>query len=68
MTVTLSQAIECAQRELRIRRKVYPSWVRKQQMSQATADYEIAAMEGVIHYLEKWRQPQLVDRESVGER
>lgn len=46
--VPLDRQIKAVERELAMRRRVYPSWVAKGRMSQANADEEIAAMEAVL--------------------
>ncbi len=38
----------CIERELKMRRKVYPRWVENQKMTQAQADREIAIMEAIL--------------------
>ena len=45
--ITLSEQIAAADRELAMRRKVYPRWVQIKRMTQARADHEIAAMEAI---------------------
>ena len=45
--ITLDQQIKCAYREIGMRKKFYPRYIANDQMSQATADHEIAAMEAV---------------------
>ncbi len=52
MTVTLQQMIECAHRELGMRRAVYPNLIDRKKMSQERADREIAAMEAIVQFLE----------------
>jgi hypothetical protein len=49
---------KCAKRELRLRKQVYPLWVRQGRMSQAEANYEITVMEEICKdYEEKTREP-----------
>jgi len=43
--------IACAERELRLRVRVYPRWVAAGRMTQALADREIALMCEVIAFL-----------------
>ncbi len=38
----------CIERELKMRRRVYPRWVEAGKMSQAHADKEIATMEAIL--------------------
>lgn len=47
-TVTLPEQIEAAERELKLRHRVYPRRVANRQMTQALADTQIAAMEAII--------------------
>lgn len=42
---------ECARREAKMRRRVYPRWVASGRMSQAKADEEIAMMEAIVRRL-----------------
>lgn len=46
--ISLRDQIEAIEREIRIRRKVYPKWVAKKHMTQAKADFEIAAMQAAL--------------------
>lgn len=48
MAVTLRQQIACAERELKMRIRVYPRWVEAGKMKQADADAEIAAMQAIV--------------------
>lgn len=49
--VTLHDQLKCAQRELNLRRRVYPSWIARGKMSGQKADHEIAAMEAIVDTL-----------------
>lgn len=40
--------LACLQRELKMRRKVYPRWVKDRKMAQAQADAEIAIMTAIV--------------------
>jgi hypothetical protein len=40
--------LKCAERELRMRRKVYPRWVAENQLSQEVADRQIAVMAAIV--------------------
>lgn len=51
MRVTLAAQIECVEREISMRRKVYPRFVAMKKMSQAKADAELAAMQAVLETL-----------------
>ena len=46
--VTLGMQISCVEREIAMRRQVYPRQVGQGKMKQATADLQIAAMEAVL--------------------
>jgi hypothetical protein len=48
MTVTYDQKRAAIEREIKMRKRVYPRWVEQDRMSQAKADEEIAAMEAVL--------------------
>lgn len=51
--ITLEQQIASVQREIGMRKRVYPSWVSKGKMKQAQADHEIAAMEAALATLKR---------------
>lgn len=55
-SVSLARQIECAERELRLRRSVYPRRIENRQMTQAKADEEIACMEAVLVTLKSMRK------------
>lgn len=46
--ISYDQKRACIERELKMRRRVYPRWVQDGRMTQAKADEEIAAMEAVL--------------------
>lgn len=50
---TTPEMIACAERELRMRRRVYPRWVQQERMSQTTADHEIACMQSILLTLQE---------------
>lgn len=52
MSVTIQQQHQAAERELNLRRRVYPRWVVAKRMSQAKADEEIANMEAIVETLQ----------------
>jgi hypothetical protein len=43
--------IECVEREIRMRERVYPAWVARGKMSKERADREIALMREVLGFL-----------------
>lgn len=45
--VTTAQKIRCLEREIAMRKRVYPRWVSDGKMKQATADEEIRVMEAI---------------------
>jgi hypothetical protein len=57
MPVPLSEQIECVEREIRMRNKVYPRWVEAGRMSKAKARDEQAAMEAVLATLKALPDP-----------
>ena len=46
--VHIEDQILCVQRELAMRRRVYPGWVAKGRMTQESADLEIQRMQAVL--------------------
>jgi hypothetical protein len=55
---TLAELIAAAERELAMRRAVYPGRVAAKKMSQAKADHEIACMEGILKTLKTEEERQ----------
>jgi len=47
MTVTHTDKRKTAERELSMRKRVYPRWVESGKMTQAQATHEIAVMEAI---------------------
>ena len=45
--ITAAEKLACAERELKMRRKVYPRWVEQKRMSAPQADHEIRTMEAI---------------------
>jgi hypothetical protein len=45
---TSAEKRECAERELKMRQRVYPRWVQSEKMTQAKADREIALMQAIV--------------------
>lgn len=48
MTYSDDQKRSCLEREIKMRRRVYPRWVADGRMTQAKADEEIAVMEAIL--------------------
>ncbi len=46
-----SDLLACAEREVRMRRRVYPRWVAEGRMTKAKADLETAQMEAIVDHL-----------------
>lgn len=46
--ISYDQKRACLERELKMRRRVYPRWVQDGRMSQAKADEEIAVMKAIL--------------------
>lgn len=51
MTIPLAEQVRAAQRELAMRRSVYPRRVEAKRMTQAMADRETTAMEAIVQTL-----------------
>jgi hypothetical protein len=49
--ISYADQVACVERELTMRRRVYPRWVGAGKVSQAKADAEIATMEAVAETL-----------------
>lgn len=48
--------IRSAEREVRMRERVYPGWVERGRMKQSAADQEIALMKAIVETLKKARE------------
>lgn len=46
--ITTADKLACAQRELKMRKQVYPRFIDSGRMSAGKAAHEIAAMEGIV--------------------
>lgn len=51
--ITIQDQILCVQREIDMRRRVYPGWVQNGKMKAEKADAEVERMEAVLRTL-KW--------------
>jgi hypothetical protein len=47
MTFTFKQKLEAVEREIKLRKRVYPRWVQDKRMSQPEADRQIAVFEEI---------------------
>lgn len=56
MSFTNAEKAECAERELRQRRRVYPRFIEQNKMSQSFADSQIAMMEEIANDYHKLAQ------------
>lgn len=50
-TFTHAELVECAERELRMRRKVYPGLLRSGRLTAIEADHELRAMAAIVAFL-----------------
>jgi hypothetical protein len=60
VTVSLSDQIKCAKRELAMRERLYPKRVREGSMKREAADYELASMKAIVDSLEALLSVQAV--------
>jgi hypothetical protein len=51
--MTTADQIKCVEREIAMRRRVFPRLVERQKMSQGEADREIATMEAVLRTVQQ---------------
>jgi hypothetical protein len=51
--ITLADMVECAGREVGLRKNVYPGMIARGKISMAKADREIAVMEAIHQYLKR---------------
>lgn len=56
--VTIQDAIKEIERELSVRRRVYPDWVRMGKIKQAVANDRITALEHAVLLLKKIASPE----------
>lgn len=54
--ITLDEMIACAEREVRMRKRVYPRWVEHGRMTPQAANRETRTMEAILAELEKLKQ------------
>lgn len=54
--ITNTDKLACAQRELKMRKRVYDRWVEDGRMSAGKAAHEIACMESIVSDYEKLAQ------------
>jgi hypothetical protein len=58
-TVSLTEQVQCAERELEKRRRLYPRWVSEGKLNELKAAREIEAMAAICQTLESLHQPEL---------
>jgi hypothetical protein len=46
--ITASDKLACVERELKMRKRVYPRWTAQDKMSEGKAAHEIACMEAIV--------------------
>jgi hypothetical protein len=51
--ITLTEQIAEAQRELALRRRLYPGWVKSGKLDASTASYQLQAQEAITRTLER---------------
>jgi len=60
--ITAQQMLDCVERELKMRRKVYPGFVRQRKMTEQKAHYELRVMEAICEeYRLRCNQLDLVE-------
>lgn len=59
------QKLRCLERELKMRRKVYPRWVRDGKMQPEAADYEIQVMAEIMAEYSAKVDPKLEQRDLL---
>ena len=64
--ISLATQLNCARRELALRRSAYPGWIAKGKMTPAQADAEINAMAAIVETLEKLKLLEEVSEELRG--
>lgn len=64
--ITAADKLACVNRELAMRRNVYPKFVSSGRMSQQKADREIAVMEAIVTEFEQRPIPVVVTVTDVG--
>lgn len=56
--VTLTDQIKSAERELAIRKRVYPQWVANKRMKADQCRHEIECQEATVALLKSWQEKQ----------
>lgn len=45
--ITVAEQVKCIERELALRKRVYPRWIEQSKISPGKAEYEIKVMESI---------------------
>lgn len=61
MRITNADKLACVEREVKMRRRVYPNWVKAGKLGKGEADYQIAVMEAIA---DDYREPDLFEKEG----
>lgn len=56
---TTEELIECAQRELKMRNRLYPGWVISGKIDRDKASHELDCMSDIVEILKQQKQPDL---------
>lgn len=67
MPLGLDEQLACVRREVALRMRCYPAWVQRGSMTQAWADYQLAAMQAVLTTLEGLADAQTGQRTLFSE-
>jgi hypothetical protein len=59
-TITTEDKLACAEREVKMRERVYPRWVELKKMSLGKATHEIEAMKAIVADYQKLLAKELV--------
>lgn len=60
--ISLQEQIKCVEREIAMRRRVYPRWIFNNKMKQAQADLEIERMEAVLNTLQTLQTVEEIEK------
>jgi len=65
--ITVQDQIECVEREIKMRKRVYPRWVSSFKMDQEKADREILTMQEVLKTLRQLDTSDLFNQKATNE-
>lgn len=63
--LTLNDLTNCAERELVLRRRVYPSWINRQKLTAKKADHELHCMEAIVELLKLLELREFEKKEGI---